>query len=258
MPPGVPHPSYLFRTFSEEPGDDGRPWGSGARSSSAASSRCPMREREIVIDRACRPVRLRYEWGVHVAFFSDGFACRHRKRDGEFVSAHASDDRRGPELRLKRGRDRLEKPFPGFVAMLVVDRLEAVDLEGDDDEIVAAGAAILAQLRSPVGEPLAVEEARRWIGGGENRRPLLLLGPSLGFVLEVDVAAPAEQDQRDVERERGACNAHVGAEIAAFDVDVVEERASVPDQQKHGGDQDAQDQCVAPRAEHGGPAYFPC
>ena len=84
-----------------------------------------------------------------------------------------------------------------------------MDLEGDDDEIVAAGAAILAQLRSPVGETLAVEEARRRIGGGEHRRPLLLLGPSLGFVLEVDVAAPAEQDQRDVERERGACNAHV-------------------------------------------------
>ena len=50
--------------------------------------------------------------------------------------------------RRKRGRDRLQKPFPGFIAMLVVDRLEAVDLEGDDDEIVAARAGLLAELRS--------------------------------------------------------------------------------------------------------------
>ena len=45
-------------------------------------------------------------------------------------------------------------------------------------------------------------------------RALLLLGAHLGFVLEVDVAPPAEQDQRDVERQRGARDADVGAEIA--------------------------------------------
>ena len=64
-----------------------------------------------------------------------------------------------------------------------------------------------------VGEALAVVEAGDRIGGGEHRRAALLLGAHLGFVLEVDVAAPAEQDQRDVERQRGAGDADFRAEL---------------------------------------------
>ena len=48
---------------------------------------------------------------------------------------------------------------------------------------------------------------------GRDRRPLLLLGAHLRLVLQVDIAAPAEQDQRHVERQRGACNANLGTEI---------------------------------------------
>jgi hypothetical protein len=45
----------------------------------------------------------------------------------------------------------------------------------------------------------------------------------LGFVLKVNVAPPAEQDQRDVERECCARQADLGTKFSAADTQVVEE-----------------------------------
>ena len=42
----------------------------------------------------------------------------------------------------------LQQPVAGLIAVLVVDRLEAVDLERDDDQIVAALAGGSAQSSS--------------------------------------------------------------------------------------------------------------
>lgn len=69
MPPGVP-PIALFRTFvrnltmtSAMAG-----WGSYELSRRLSLS---LRDREIVIVRTCANCGCEYEWGVHVAFFSE-------------------------------------------------------------------------------------------------------------------------------------------------------------------------------------------
>ena len=58
-----------------------------------------------------------------------------RERDREFIAAEAGEHRVRPKLVGKRDRNRLEQPVPGLIAMLVVDGLEAMDLERDDDQI---------------------------------------------------------------------------------------------------------------------------
>ena len=65
--------------------------------------------------------------------------------------------------------------------------------------------------RRRVGKALAVVEPGDDVGGRQHRRAPLLLDPPFGFVLQVDVAPPAEQDQRDIERQRGAGDADFAA-----------------------------------------------
>ena len=69
MPTGVP-PIALFRTFARNTAmaDAMRRWGSHELSRDLAVG---LREREIVIDRTCARCGCEYEWGVHVAFFSE-------------------------------------------------------------------------------------------------------------------------------------------------------------------------------------------
>ena len=69
MPEGVP-PIALFRTFAKNftMTQAMQPWGSYELSRSLSLS---MRDREIVIDRACARCGCEYEWGVHVAFFAE-------------------------------------------------------------------------------------------------------------------------------------------------------------------------------------------
>ncbi len=69
MPTGVP-PILLFRTFAKNlPMTEAMgPWGGYELSRNLSLS---LRDREIVIDRACARCHCEYEWGVHVAFFAD-------------------------------------------------------------------------------------------------------------------------------------------------------------------------------------------
>ena len=131
--------------------------------------------------------------------------------------------------------------------MLVVDRLEAVDLERHDDEFVATFAGVDAKLSAAIGEAFAVVEAGDRIGGREDDRPPLLLGAHLGFVLKVDVAPPAEQDQRDIERQCRAREADSRPILGVAHRQVVEEGAAVPDEHHHGDDEHRQDENIAPR-----------
>lgn len=68
MPPGV-DPIALFRTFAKNMGMTRamQDWGRYELSRELSVS---LREREIVIDRTCARCGCEYEWGVHVAFFS--------------------------------------------------------------------------------------------------------------------------------------------------------------------------------------------
>jgi alkylhydroperoxidase family enzyme len=69
MPPGVP-PIALFRTFVRNLPMTGAmtSWGGYELSRGLSLS---LRDREVVIDRTCARCGCEYEWGVHVAFFSE-------------------------------------------------------------------------------------------------------------------------------------------------------------------------------------------
>ena len=99
-------------------------------------------------------------------FLGAGQLVRDRAQgDRELVAAEAGDHRVGAELVGERAGDALQQPVAGLIAVLVVDRLEAVDLERDDDEaLVAARRRPRAQLRGAVGEALAVVEAGDRVG----------------------------------------------------------------------------------------------
>ena len=69
-----------------------------------------------------------------------------RQRDGEFIAAEAARCTASvPSSSAKATGKRLQEPVAGLIAVLVVDRLEAVDLEGNDDQIVAALPGLRAQ-----------------------------------------------------------------------------------------------------------------
>jgi 4-carboxymuconolactone decarboxylase len=67
--PGIEEPLALFRTWAVHPGlaEALRPWGGFLLSRRAA---LPLRDRELVIDRACARCGSEYEWGVHVSAFA--------------------------------------------------------------------------------------------------------------------------------------------------------------------------------------------
>lgn len=66
MPPGV-EPLLLFRTLARNPRVFRRFMAGGLLDKGSIS----MREREIVIDRACARCGGEYEWGVHIALFAE-------------------------------------------------------------------------------------------------------------------------------------------------------------------------------------------
>ncbi len=69
MPPGIA-PIGLFRTFAKNMAMTRvmQPWGTYELSRGLSVG---LRDREIVIDRTCARCGCEYEWGVHVAFFSE-------------------------------------------------------------------------------------------------------------------------------------------------------------------------------------------
>jgi hypothetical protein len=72
----------------------------------------------------------------------DYLICRYSppgNKDGKpvFVAAQSGNDRIVPQFSRKRCGDRLQKPFSSFVTVLVIDRLESMDLKRDHNQIVA-------------------------------------------------------------------------------------------------------------------------
>ncbi len=120
--------------------------------------------------------------------------------------------------------------------MLVVDRLEAVHLDRDDDQIVAAIAGFRAQFLRAVGKSLAVQQSGCRVGDREHRGAALAVGAKLGLVLQIDVAPPAEQDQSDVQRHGGQGNLPFTSEVGAGEAQRLEQRAAVPYQEEHSRD----------------------
>jgi alkylhydroperoxidase family enzyme len=74
FPPGM-EPIWLFRVMARDERLFARSLGSGLLD----RGHLTLREREIVILRVCANYRSEYEWGVHVAFFSEraGLTAEH-------------------------------------------------------------------------------------------------------------------------------------------------------------------------------------
>ena len=68
-PPAAPEPLALFRVLARNPRLAERMLSTGGHFLGKHSS-LPLRDREIVIDRACARCGAEYEWGVHVAAFA--------------------------------------------------------------------------------------------------------------------------------------------------------------------------------------------
>src|SRR5438270_60622 len=91
-------------------------------------------------------------------------------------------------------------------------------------------------MRTSAAGALAIVGPGRRIGGGEDDRVVLLLHAELRFVLEIDVAPPTEQDQRNVQGQRCACDTDLRTELTD-DAQMPEEGAAVPDEQHDSADQ---------------------
>ena len=150
--------------------------------------------------------------------------------DREFIAAQARDDRIGTKLFVKRCGNGSQEPLAHLIAMLIVDRFEAMHLDRDDDQIVAASAGFRAQALGAVGKTLAVQQSGCRVGNREDRRAALAVGAKLGLVLQIDVAPPAEQDQSDVQRHCGQGDLPFASEIGAGEAQRLEQRVAVPHQ----------------------------
>jgi 4-carboxymuconolactone decarboxylase len=69
-PPGAPDILALFRVLAHNPPLAERMTGWGGYLLGRKAS-LPLRDREVVIDRACARCGAEYEWGVHVAAFTE-------------------------------------------------------------------------------------------------------------------------------------------------------------------------------------------
>jgi hypothetical protein len=87
-----------------------------------------------------------------------------RDRDGEFITAQAGDLDLGFERLDHRRGDRAQQAVTHFITVPVVDRLEPVDLDRDDGQLMTGQAGPLGQCLGPVGKALAIEQAGVGIG----------------------------------------------------------------------------------------------
>src|SRR4051812_37478720 len=92
--------------------------------------------------------------------------------------------------------------------MAVVDRAEAVQLQRSDQQHQSVFVRLYAKILGAVGKALAIKETGDRIGRSGDRCPSLAFDPAFGLMLQVDVAAPTEQDQRDVQRQRNRSDLH--------------------------------------------------
>ena len=82
MPPGVP-PLVLFRTMAKSPRIFAKMFAGGLLDKGPLA----LRQREILIDRTTARLRCEYEWGVHIAFFTERIV---------FTSEHVAAIATGP------------------------------------------------------------------------------------------------------------------------------------------------------------------
>ena len=111
---------------------------------------------------------------------------------------------------------------------------------------MAAFRGSAAKLLALVGEALAIKQAGHPVGGGDDRGAGFPFPPHLRLMLQVDIAAPAEQDERDIQGERDQGDLEARTQVGPGDRQFLEEVGSVPDEQEYRGNQDDEHHHVPP------------
>ena len=96
------------------------------------------------------------------------------QRNREFVATEARGYRIGPELVGQRAGDALEQAIASLIAVLVVDRLEAIDLERDDGRGCHHSPPPSASLSASLSaKPSLIPEFLSRVSARKYRRPFL-------------------------------------------------------------------------------------
>ena len=100
---------------------------------------------------------------------------------------------------LHAGGDQSKHAIAYVITVPIVDSLEAVELDRQNDELPPVHFGLKSKILSLVGKALAIQQARHAVRRGDQRGARLSLLAHFRFMLKVDIAAPAEQDERDVQ-----------------------------------------------------------
>jgi hypothetical protein len=167
-------------------------------------------------------------------------------RAGELVAPDARDDRLLGQDRAQAAGGFDQHRVAHLVAVKVVGALELVEIEHEQGDGLVLAAGFLDKRGNGAIEAAPVEAAGQRIGIGELTGRVLGLAPLAHFGGQLGIAAPAEDDQRDVEQQ-GVGQDRIG--LRAAEQHVVERAGqhgcARTDKQDEGSHDDAQGHDVA-------------
>jgi hypothetical protein len=97
-------------------------------------------------------------------------------------------------------------------------------------------------------EPLAIEKPGHRVGGRGDRSAALAVQPPFRFVLQVDVSAPTEEDERNIQGQRNCRDLGARTEDDLGAGKLAEERRAVSDEQDDGRHDGSENDPVVARA----------
>ncbi len=167
--------------------------------------------------------------------------------NGELVAARACDHGALARILEDGAGHAAKQRIARVIAVPVVDRPEAMKLQGNDQQRSPVLDRLGTKLVGAVREALSVQQAGDCIGRCRNRSAALAVEPAFGFMLQIHVPTPAEEDQRDVERQRDRGNLHSGPDQDFGAADLAEEGCAVADKQDDGRNDGSEHDPVVPR-----------
>jgi hypothetical protein len=120
----------------------------------------------------------------------------------ELVAAQAGGERDRGHGSGDFARDGTQQRIAHGMAVHVVDRLEMVEVDDHQRHCLAPVVRAHEHRGAFLVQAAAVEESGQRIATGQYVRTLFGGGTDADFVAQCGVAAPAEQDQRDIEQQR--------------------------------------------------------
>ena len=170
-----------------------------------------------------------------------GIGMRRLEREGagEFVAAEARDQGAVRHRSENLVSDMAQQGIADGMAVHVVHGLEVVEIDHQKRQRLARAVRLGEGVRAVFREGAAIEKAGQRIASGELLGALLGCCSNQNLAGKRAMAAPADQDQRDVEQQRddeGAIGNLAAGQIVLGDAG--QYRAAGADEQEGGGDGD--------------------